>query len=45
MSPILWNEKKDCSGCGACYQICSKSAITMREDEFGFIYPYISKIS
>ena len=30
-----------CSGCAACMSICPKSAITMRENEKGFLYPVI----
>ena len=33
--------KKDCVGCFACYNICPKNAISMIEDEHGFIYPKI----
>ena len=40
---ILFEEKKDCSSCGACANICPKSAISMKEDEYGFLYPYIDK--
>lgn len=36
-------EKNKCTGCFACYNICPKNAITMREDEFGYIYPHINK--
>lgn len=32
-----------CTGCGACYNICSNNAIIMREDEEGFMYPEIIK--
>jgi len=38
---VLFNEKKDCCGCGACYNICVSKAITMTPDEHGFIYPEI----
>ncbi len=34
-------EKKDCCGCGACAQACPFDAISMKEDEIGFLYPYI----
>ena len=33
----------DCTGCGACLNICSFSAINMRQDEEGFLYPVINK--
>ena len=35
--------KQDCCGCRACYNICPHNAISMREDEEGFIYPIIDK--
>jgi len=38
---ILFEEKKDCCGCGACVNICPRSAITMQEDECGYMYPVI----
>ena len=42
MSDIkLFKNKKDCCACGACMNICPKSAITMQEDEYGFVYPQI----
>ena len=33
--------KKDCTGCFACYNICPKNAIKMIHDDNGFIYPEI----
>lgn len=41
-TPILFDEKKQCCGCGACLNICPKQAIDMKEDEYGFLYPYIN---
>ena len=41
--PILFHEKEECSGCGACYAICPKEAISMVEDEEGFEYPVIDE--
>lgn len=35
--------KELCSGCSACYSICPAEAITMREDEEGFLFPYIDE--
>ena len=32
-------EKKNCSGCSACYSVCPKQCITMVRDEEGFVYP------
>lgn len=37
----LFNKKKNCCGCGSCENICPKNAISMGEDEYGFIYPKI----
>lgn len=37
----LYNSKEECCGCGACSSVCPKSAITMQEDEYGFIYPMV----
>ena len=39
--PTLFEKKEVCCGCGACLNICPKQAITMQEDECGFIYPVI----
>lgn len=38
---VLYKEKKQCSGCGACLNICPKQAISMVEDEYGFLYPKV----
>ena len=38
----IWLEKKDCTGCSACANICPKNAIEMVEDENGFKYPKIN---
>lgn len=35
-------QQKDCCGCRACEQACPVDAITMREDEKGFMYPDIN---
>jgi len=40
-TPILYRRKEECCGCTACYAVCPKSAITMEEDEEGFLYPKI----
>lgn len=39
---ILFEDKKDCCACGACVNICPKQAISMQEDENGFLYPVIN---
>lgn len=38
---ILFDKKEKCCGCGACMNVCPQKAISMQEDEFGFIYPQI----
>ena len=32
-----------CTGCHACVNICPKHCISMKEDEFGFLYPFIDE--
>lgn len=41
---IVITEKKNCCGCTACYSVCPKQAITMQEDEEGFLYPKIDSV-
>lgn len=36
-------DKEKCTGCGACYNLCSHSAIEMKEDACGFFYPTINQ--
>ncbi len=36
-------DTKKCTGCGACYNSCSHGAIEMRQDEEGFLYPYVDE--
>lgn len=33
----------ECTGCGACQNICPTNAISMQEDQFGYLYPVIDK--
>lgn len=40
---ISIRHKKDCCGCNACVQRCPKQCITMREDEEGFLYPFVDQ--
>lgn len=35
------DQKEDCCGCTACYGSCPQGAITLEEDEEGFLYPHI----
>lgn len=39
----LFNKNENCCGCGACENICPKTAITMKENEYGFIHPEINR--
>lgn len=39
--PVIYSRKEECCGCTACYAICPRGAIYMKEDEEGFEYPYI----
>lgn len=34
-------DEEKCTGCHACYSVCPVSCIAMREDEEGFLYPYV----
>ena len=40
---VLFENKDKCCACGACKNICPKHAISMEEDEYGFIYPVINE--
>lgn len=42
-SYIFTGKKESCSGCGACVQVCTKSALSMQPDEEGFLYPVMDK--
>lgn len=42
-TPILYEKKEDCCGCTACYSICSCMAISLQQDEKGFLYPLIDE--
>lgn len=41
--PTLFTEKSACTGCMACFNICSVNAINMYEDKEGFFYPQIDE--
>lgn len=43
MIEITKKNREKCCGCTACANICPKSAITMKEDEEGFLYPIVDK--
>lgn len=36
-------DKNKCTGCGSCSLICPNNCISMKEDEEGFRYPFVSK--
>ncbi|MFI3288287.1 MAG: Coenzyme F420 hydrogenase/dehydrogenase, beta subunit C-terminal domain [Rikenellaceae bacterium] len=38
----IFEDKKECCGCGACANICPKAAIEMRPDALGFLYPEVN---
>ena len=40
----VYTDKTQCTGCTACFSICSKKAITMTEDAEGFLYPVIDDL-
>lgn len=42
---MIFNKSKsdNCSGCAACYNVCPNDAITMKEDDEGFLYPEINE--
>ncbi len=39
--PELYEDRKNCCGCTACYAICPANAIQMMPDEEGFLYPIV----
>lgn len=41
---VLFTDKKDCSGCGACAEVCPKKAIRMVPDPVGCVYPEIDAL-
>lgn len=40
---IMIKEEKNCVGCTACYNICTKNAIRMQPDKNGYVYPIVTK--
>lgn len=38
----LYEDNKDCCGCGVCKYVCPKDAIEMKHDSFGAYYPSIN---
>lgn len=37
----LYEYKENCCGCSACFAVCPNEAISMMEDEEGFLYPWV----
>lgn len=42
--PINIRDKRLCSGCAACFNICPKECISMEIDSCGFEYPSVDKV-
>lgn len=40
---IFNHEKRKCTGCGACVQVCSHKALNIQADEEGFLYPFLDE--
>lgn len=40
---ILYQKQTDCCGCGACFNVCPEGAISMEENQYGFLYPKIDR--
>lgn len=40
---VLYKSKSECCGCGGCENICPQKAISMKVDEYGFLYPDINE--
>lgn len=38
---VLFDDKTQCCGCNACLNVCPQKAISIQEDEDGFVYPSI----
>ena len=39
--PVLVGQRVCCCGCSACFNVCPQSAIKMKRDSEGFLYPHI----
>lgn len=42
-SVVLFADRKNCCGCGACVNACPGKAIRLQEDSYGFLYPHIDQ--
>ena len=36
--------KADCTACGACAQCCPRGAVSLKEDQYGFVFPEIDPV-
>lgn len=43
MMKNIYDVKSSCVGCRSCEQVCPKRAIVIKEQEEGFLYPYIDE--
>lgn len=43
ITPELLCKQIECTGCGACSNICPKNAIEMKSNEDGFLSPYVNE--
>ena len=41
--PVLFENKSECCGCGACRQTCPVNCIKMEADQEGFLFPRVDK--
>lgn len=40
---ISIQEKTRCCGCGACVQACPRNCISLKDDQEGFLYPFVNQ--
>lgn len=41
--PQLYNTRSDCCGCTACSSVCPMTAIVMKMDQEGYLYPSVNR--
>ena len=42
---VTINDKSNCCGCTACAAVCPQQCITMKEDNEGFLYPFVNSLA
>lgn len=42
--PDLCPDELVCCGCGACVSVCTRGAVSMKADRYGFLYPQIDAV-